>query len=201
MSSADRVLCQQLERVALYALNALPADETADIEAHLSRCPECWREMEALHSVTDAVASWPLEVLDPSEALWERVAQRIADETGEKPIPARTERYSEPAWEGVGHGISCKVLATDSESHRITMLVRLEPGVEYPPHTHAGVEELHLLYGDLWIGERKLSPGDYNRAQPGTNDERVWSGTGCTCILMTSTRDVFYLPLPDGTIR
>jgi quercetin dioxygenase-like cupin family protein len=35
------------------------------------------------------------------------------------------------------------------------VLVRLAPGGEYPPHTHAGVEERHLLDGELWIDDRK----------------------------------------------
>jgi anti-sigma factor ChrR (cupin superfamily) len=192
MSFGDNMSCGQVERVALYALQALPPAERTDFVAHLSRCPECRGELEALHSVTDAVASSPPDVLRPSEALWARVAHRIADETGGKPMPARIERYSEPPWECVGPGLWCKVLATDSESHRTSMLVRLEPGAEYPRHTHADVEELHLLSGELWIGDRRLSPGDYNRAEPGTSDLRVWSNTGCTCVLITSTRDEFY---------
>lgn len=192
MSFGDNASCGQMERVALYALHALPAGETADIEAHLSICADCQRELEALHSVTDALASSPPDVLRPPDALWERVAHRIADETDRKSRSPRTERYSEPSWECVGPGLSCKVLATDNESHRTSMLVRLEPGAEYPQHTHADVEELHLLHGELWIGDRKLSPGDYNRAEPGTSDLQVWSKTGCTCILITSARDVFY---------
>jgi hypothetical protein len=56
-------------------------------------------------------------------------------------------------------GIECKLLATDAERHRVSMLVRLAPGARYPAHTHAGVEELHLLDGQLWIDERKLFPG------------------------------------------
>jgi hypothetical protein len=51
------------------------------------------------------------------------------------------------------------------------------------------VEELYLLDGELWIDHRKLYPGDYNRAEPGTSDMRVWSETGCTCVLITSTKD------------
>jgi anti-sigma factor ChrR (cupin superfamily) len=82
------------------------------------------------------------------------------------------------------------VLASDRDKHVVSMLVRLAPGGEYPPHTHAGVEELHLLEGELWIDERKLYPGDYNRAEPGTGDRRVWSETGCTCVLVTSTKDI-----------
>ena len=54
------------------------------------------------------------------------------------------------------------------------------PARDYPAHTHAGVEELHLLDGELWIDERKLFPGDYNYGAPGAGDERVWSETGCT---------------------
>lgn len=70
------------------------------------------------------------------------------------------------------------------------MLVRLAPGTAYPPHRHAGVEELFLLHGELWIEDRKLYPGDYNRGEPGAVDKRVWSETGCTCILITSPSDV-----------
>lgn len=70
------------------------------------------------------------------------------------------------------------------------MLVRLAPGASYPAHTHAGVEELHLLDGELWIDERKLFPGDYNHAVPGSGDDHVWSETGCTCVLLTSSKDI-----------
>jgi anti-sigma factor ChrR (cupin superfamily) len=69
------------------------------------------------------------------------------------------------------------------------MLVCLGPGVAYPAHTHVGIEELHLLDGELWIEDRKLYPGDYNRAEPGTSDQRVWSETGCPCVLITSPAD------------
>ena len=89
-------------------------------------------------------------------------------------------------------GISCKLLATDTERDRVSMLVRLTPGTDYPPHSHAGVEELHLLDGELWIDDRKLYPGDYNRGEPGTWDKRVWSETGCTCVLLTSYFDVLF---------
>ncbi|HSV01729.1 MAG TPA: cupin domain-containing protein, partial [Phenylobacterium sp.] len=86
--------------------------------------------------------------------------------------------------------IECKLLADDAERRRVSMLVRLAPGASYPPHTHAGVEELHLLEGELWIDQRKLFPGDYNYGPPGASDERVWSETGCTCVLITSTQDL-----------
>lgn len=192
LADSDGAPCGQTERVALYALRALPPAEAADIETHLSRCAECGRAMRALRPVSDAFTSWPADVFRPPGSLWDRVAHRITDETDGRPMLKRMEQYSEPAWESVAPGIACKVLATDGERHRISMLVRLEPGAEYPPHAHAGVEELHLLYGELWVDDLKLSPGDYRRAEAGTSDRRVWSATGCTCVLITSTRDALY---------
>jgi DNA-directed RNA polymerase specialized sigma24 family protein len=120
---------------------------------------------------------------------WERLARRIAAETGREPVLPAEPGWSEPAWEEVAPGISVKMLATDADTHTVSMLVRLVPGGEYPAHTHASVEELHLLDGELWIDDRKLFPGDYNRAEPGTGDKRVWSETGCACVLVTSTLD------------
>jgi anti-sigma factor ChrR (cupin superfamily) len=72
---------------------------------------------------------------------------------------AQTARqWVEPEWEQVAPGIECKLLATDTERHRVSMLVRLAPGARYPAHTHAGVEELHLLDGFPTPYKSKVSP-------------------------------------------
>jgi len=47
------------------------------------------------------------------------------------------------------------------------MLVRLDPGTDYPGHRHAGIEELHLLHGILKIDERTLYLGDFIHSEPG----------------------------------
>ena len=129
------------------------------------------------------------DILKPGASLQERLARRIAAESGVSPGAVPAPQWQELEWEEVAPGISCKLLARDEVRDTVSMLVRLVPGGEYPPHTHAGVEELRLLEGELWIDERKLHPGDYNRAERGTGDKRVWSETGCTCVLITSTRD------------
>ncbi|HEY2337901.1 MAG TPA: cupin domain-containing protein [Burkholderiales bacterium] len=130
------------------------------------------------------------DILSVPRSLQARLAQRIARDAGVEPMLPPAAQWIEPEWEDVAPGISCKILAADAESDMVAMLVRLVPGGEYPPHEHAGVEELHLLDGELWIDDRKLHPGDYNRAEPGTGDKRVWSETGCTCVLITSARDI-----------
>ncbi len=166
--------------------------------------PRAFQQRLQLHmqgSRAKSMAAAAPETLDPLSSdlpplgrLWGRVEQRIGlKDTSESPSPGM---WAEPDWADVAPGISCKLLANDLDHHRVSMLVRLAPGGEYPPHRHAGVEELHLLHGELWIDDRKLVPGDYNRALPGTSDKRVWSETGCTCVLITSTRDDLSAPQP-----
>ena len=182
--------CEQAERVSAHALHALSPGEAAEVEAHVAACDHCRQELRALRRVVDTFVAWPTDVLRPNPSLQSRLAQRIADETGTEAVAASSARWSEPEWDEVAPGIFCKLLANDAERQRVSMLVRLLPNVEYPPHTHAGVEELHLLDGELWIDDRKLHPGDYSRAEPSTDDQRVWSETGCTCVLITSTQDI-----------
>ena len=185
-SRMERTRCKQAPETSAYAVSSLPADEAAALEAHLAACVECRERLEILRSILPAFAFWPGDVLRPPSTLWQRLARRIAGE--QAPAPAAAQ-WTEPEWEEVAPGITCKLLATDLDRDRVSMLVRLAPGVAYPPHAHAGREELYLLDGELWIEDRKLYPGDYNRAERGTADERVWSETGCTCVLITSTRD------------
>jgi anti-sigma factor ChrR (cupin superfamily) len=190
MNTPDKSRCDQREVTCAYALEVLPASEVASCLAHIAVCPDCQREVKSLRPVINQLVSWPTDVLRPTTSLQQRLALRIAEETGKSAVLPPARQPSEPEWEQVAPGIECKLLATDTERRRVSMLVRLAPGASYPGHTHAGVEELHLLDGELWIDDRKLVPGDYNYATPGTGDERVWSETGCTCFLVTSTKDV-----------
>jgi anti-sigma factor ChrR (cupin superfamily) len=182
--------CESADLTRAFALQTLPAGDRAAAAAHIASCPECQRELASLRPIIERFAAWPTDVLRPTTPLKVLLARRIAEETGKEPAVLTAEPLSEPDWEQVAPGIECKLLSTDAERHRVSMLVRLAPGASYPAHTHAGIEELHLLDGELWIDERKLLPGDYNYAGPGSGDERVWSETGCTCVLLTSTQDV-----------
>lgn len=189
-AGSEQRRCERAELVPLYALHALPSDEIRLLEAHLTSCPECRRELQSLRPVVDSLVSCPADILRAPDSMWSRLQERIGGEASEESLPPGVPALREPEWEDVAPGISCKLLATDTERDRVSMLVRLAPGTAYPPHRHAGVEELFLLHGELWIEDRKLYPGDYNRGEPGTADERVWSETGCTCVLITSPSDV-----------
>ena len=130
------------------------------------------------------------DLLHPPKSLRDRLAKRIAGQTGAEPACTAAEEWREPEWKDVAPGISCQILAMDAEHDRVSMLVRLAAGTDYPPHRHAGVEEMHLLHGELNFGDFKLYAGDYKRAEPGTADGRVWTETGCVCVLITSLGDI-----------
>jgi anti-sigma factor ChrR (cupin superfamily) len=188
MSPASAKQCIRAEQVAEYALGAMPETEKRAMDAHLATCRECRDDLETLRGVVDSLAYWPADVVRPSPLLWDQVAQRIGLPASASLQPG-AHAYTEPDWEQAAPGISVKILASDQEGDRVSMLVRLEPDTYYPPHRHAGTEELHLLEGELWIEDRKLVPGDYNYREAGTADQRVWSETGCTCLLITSPSD------------
>jgi quercetin dioxygenase-like cupin family protein len=178
--------------VVLFALEALPPGETRSVEAQIRSCEECQREIETLRPIVRSFISWPTDVLRPAESLWDRLAKRIASETGTQPLVPSLEPPVKPQWEEAAPGIHVQILASNAENDSVSMLVRLDAGTDYPGHTHAGVEELHLLHGVLKVDDRTLYPGDFIHAETGSIDHRVWSETGCTCFLVTSTKDALF---------
>ncbi len=189
MSTVESPGCEHSELTCAYAIEALPASEAAAAERHIAECPACQRELDSLRPVVDKFVAWPTDLLRPAASLQKRLAARLTG-SDEPPVLPPELQWSEPDWQQVAPGIACKLRARDSQNDRVSMLVRLHPGAHYPAHTHAGEEELHLLDGELWIDGRKLFAGDYNYGAPGAGDDSVWSETGCTCLLITSTKDV-----------
>jgi anti-sigma factor ChrR (cupin superfamily) len=205
---ALRQLYERTHRLVFSLIARLTRSRDAANDLTVEVYHDVWRDAADYDASSESVIGWVMnrarakamerlaleqalnaDILSPTTFLWGAIAKRIVSESGLLPVFTAPQNWTEPEWKEVAPGISCKLLATDDQRERVSMLVRLAPGVDYPPHTHAGVEELHLLHGELWIDERKLQPGDYNRAEPGTSDKRVWSETGCTCVLITSPRD------------
>ena len=145
-----------------------------------------------LKPIDRSLVGWSTDVLPPAKTLWARLAKRIATETVTQPFVPPVEALFEQEWEKAAPGIEVQILARNAEAESVSMLVRLDPGTNYPGHTHAGIEELHLLDGILKVDERTLYPGDFIHAEAGSVDHRVWSDTGCTCFLVTSTKDELF---------
>lgn len=194
-SRSEHARCEQTPLVAPYALAILEGSEAQTMAAHLAVCLECQREYDSVGGLTGALSAWRDQNPPRPAPLWDSLLARISQVTRKQPLAASASEASsardwpEPQWQQAAPGITCKLLSTDEEKKVASMLVRLAPGIAYPPHRHAGVEALFLLEGELWIEDRKLLPGDCNSAAPGTSDQRVYSETGCMCLLITSTLD------------
>jgi DNA-directed RNA polymerase specialized sigma24 family protein len=205
---ALRQLYERTHRLVFSLIARITKSREAADDLTVEVFHDIWRDAPSYDAAEGSVISWIMnharakavarvkleeelnsDVLSPTSFLWGAIAKRIVTESGLIPVFTAPQTWEEPDWKEVAPGISCQLLATDDQHERVSMLVRLAPGTDYPPHTHASVEELHLLHGELWIDDRQLHPGDYNRAEPGTSDARVWSETGCTCVLITSPRD------------
>jgi DNA-directed RNA polymerase specialized sigma24 family protein len=205
---ALRQLYERTHRLAFTLIARITSSREAADDVTVELFRDIWRQAHTYQAGDESVLAWVMnlarakaldwsrrdlernsELLSPTSFLWGAVAKKIVSEFGVNPVMTAPHDWTEPEWKEVSPGISCKILAADEQHDRVSMLVHLEAGVDYPPHTHAGFEELHLLQGELCIDDRKLYPGDYNRAEPGTSDARVWSETGCTCVLVTSPSD------------
>jgi len=84
------------EWLFLYVLHALPSSEVPVVMARISACAECRQEMETLRPIIGAFVGWPTDVLRPSASLWDRLARRIAVETGQEPVVPPPGRWAEP---------------------------------------------------------------------------------------------------------
>jgi anti-sigma factor ChrR (cupin superfamily) len=156
-----------------------------------SRHADCQQEVESLRPVVKSFVGWSTDVLRPAQSLWGRLAKRTASDDGAtQPFVLPLEKAGRPEWEVAAPGIHVKILAKNTEIGSVSMLVRLDPGTDYPAHQHAG--ELHLLHGILKVDDRTLYSGDFIHSEAGSVDHRVWSETGCTCFLMTSTNDALF---------
>ena len=86
-------------------------------------------------------------------------------------------------------GVEARRLFVDSESDRVTMLVRMAPGSSYPAHVHGGPEECLVISGDLRIGPQHMKCGDFQRAVPGSTHVVQSTDEGCVLLIVSSLHD------------
>jgi anti-sigma factor ChrR (cupin superfamily) len=181
---------QKQELASLYALGALPADEARAFEAELRADAELGELVRSLQNATDMLALSSTQTAPPP-GLKARVLARIAPAAAATPKPAAPRvpgflfhgAQDEKGWKELPiSGAWIKLLSLDSDRGYAVLMGRLEAGVRYPPHTHAGGEELYIVTGDLHIGDRRLGPGDFHHADAGTAHGENYSMEGCTLI-------------------
>ena len=173
---ALRQLYERTHRLVFSLIARVTKRREAADELTVEVFHDLWRDASTYDPAAGSVVAWIMnrarakaterleleqtrgaDVLTPTTFLWGSIAKRIVTESGLLPVFTAPQTWTEPDWKEVAPGIACKLLAADEQRERVSMLVRLDPGTDYPPHTHAGVEELHLLHGELWI-DRAQAP-------------------------------------------
>ena len=186
---------------ALQTLDTIDESESLALEEILKKSPELESELTAFEATIAAIA-YTIPPVPIAPDLKNRLFQRIAELA---PTPAETvnsEPVSEPnynsnpphfirrshevKWKPFGvTGISIGRLFTDKEKREITCLMRLEPGIAFPLHRHAGVEEIFMLEGDLVVEGEVCHQGDYIRSLPGSTHSPITRG-GCLLLVKSS---------------
>lgn len=193
---------------AHYALRTLSPEDTVRFEAHLAEgCRACEDEVRACAATVGlvGVAARPVA---PPPALRDRLLAQVAREEAAWAIV----RSDETRWErDAVDGVWVKRLFRDTAEHRVTALLRLDPGAEYPGSRQPGHEELYVLEGDLRMQGRVLGPGDYCVAIAGSLRDRARTDGGCTFLRWAAEREeraeggdgsgILFVPATGGTWR
>lgn len=174
------------ELVALDALGLLSEDEQATLHRELADNPSI--ESAALYDAAHlALAVAPVE---PPPGLRSRVLALVS---AAPPAPARGLSFilKDEAWQPhpLVAGIRFKQLALDEARGVATLLLDVSPGTTYPAHHHSGAEECYVVSGEVIVGGRRLTAGDFHHADAHSDHRPVYSETGCTVLLVVDARD------------
>jgi len=175
------------DRAADYVMGVLTDEERAAVERDAAADPALAAEIAR---VNEDLAPLLLDApeVEPPPHIFERIKQKIAAgaaaglvRTG--PEGSRTVRAHEGTWEPVCPGIARKLLWHDRARKRITVLIRAEPGAQFPAHLHDEDEESYLLSGDLAFDDLKLNVGDYHLARAGVRHPVGRTVGGCMLLV------------------
>jgi anti-sigma factor ChrR (cupin superfamily) len=173
------------DRAADYVMGVLSADEQAAVERDAARDPALAAEIAQLNSDLAPLLLDAPEAEPPAD-MFDRIKAAIA--ASAKPSAAgsaggRTVRADEGQWEPLSPGIERKVLSVDRARKRVTLLLRAQPGAEFPAHDHHDDEDTYVLSGDLIFGDLVLQAGDFHLARAGDRHPVARTRGGCTLLV------------------
>ncbi|MGA2133213.1 MAG: cupin domain-containing protein [Bryobacteraceae bacterium] len=171
------------KRASLFAVGALTPAEEAGFREHLKICGVCAQEARTLQTTASWLPFAEAGVAPPS-GLRDEILARIHARA--LPPGIQVVRAAEGDWKTLLPGVTAKPLYQDSHTGHVTLLVRMDPGATYPPHSHADIEHCYVLEGDLHFGDLVLHPGDYQCALAGTNHRDSHTVRGCMVLIVAS---------------
>ncbi len=187
------------ELAPLYALDMLSKAERLWVEQHVEECPELAAELSDYQAsamiLPYEAPSMPMSGKLKTQ-LFDRLGLELTESPPKTPAPPAlphflTVRSQDLEW--MPHttpGVSIAIIHTDPIQREIVGVFRAEPGICYPMHRHAAVEELYMLSGDLTVGDEVYGEGDYIRSHPGSVHD-PYTTHGCMFFFRTSTDDEY----------
>jgi hypothetical protein len=194
MTSAHYCFC---DLAPLYVLDLLSESERDWVERQILETPELAEELSQYE-----VAATALPYSAPPVKVADDLKGRLFDALGLAPpedvLPHSKDskddsflsiRFQDIEWQA--HpvpGVEVSIFYTDSIAQRISGILKAAPGMQYPLHRHAGVEEIFMISGDLRMGTKIYGSGDYIRSRPGSV-HAPHSQDGCMFFFKTSIND------------
>jgi ChrR Cupin-like domain len=159
-----------------FVLGALSPHEREAVQ--LERAVNC--ELDA------AIASWEEKLASltasagtvrPPDYLFDLIAEQIAHEQAE--LGTKTViPLADGDWRPCLAGVEMKPLWSPQ-----TFLLRCQPGATIPQHAHGQIENLVVIMGDLDVGGRILTSGDYHRSPAGSVHGETRTRRGCVLLV------------------
>jgi len=116
-----------------------------------------------------------------------RILKRVRNDglsSATEPEGTVTIRANAGEWVAVAPGVHMKRLHRDGEAR--TFLVKIDPGGVLPGHRHEGDEECIVLEGEAFLGDVRVSAGDYHLASRGTQHGALTSRTGALLFIRSA---------------
>jgi hypothetical protein len=191
------------EQMALYAIDALAADDRAEVDAALLHSPALQQDLADFERAVTALA-YGAPPVPMADDLKDRLMQRLslpmagsAQPGSAKPdvapadtIQALIRKAAGVTWERYPLAPNTQVgmFCIDETTREIQCFIRATGTVQFPAHRHAHEEELILLDGDLSIDGQPYQPGDRIYSRSGTAHQPATT-QGCFLFLRTSLDD------------
>jgi hypothetical protein len=184
------------ELITLAALEAVDDEVMLLADTYASTSVELEQELAEMRQAVGAIP-YGDTLLPISPNLKDRLFERIAIDAEQASnlradmLPFQAIRFSEMEWQP--HpvpGVTIAVLHTDPVTRSLSALVRCQPGVHYPVHRHAGIEEILMLEGNFVCDGKTYGVGDYLLSGSGSAHDPN-SPDGCLFFVRTSMDDQF----------
>lgn len=168
------------ETAADYVMGALsPLErEAVQLERAVNRTLDA-----AIAALEDKLA--PLAVnaghVRPPDYLFDAIVAQIREEEAELGNKLILP-LDEGDWQPCLPGVEIKRLWSP-----LTFLLRCQPGAIIPEHPHGPIENLLVVMGDLEVGGRILSSGDYHQSPAGSDHGETRTRHGCVLFVQYSS--------------